>query len=466
MKIDTHNLTLSLASQKIKKQQLTATELCSACLSVYKQNKALNAFTVVDEDYVLAQAEAIDKKIKEGKKVGALAGIPIGVKDNMSTEHYFTSCASASLSNNTIPKTDATVVSKLRGEDAVIFGKTNMDEFAMGFSSTNTVYGEVSNPYNNAYSAGGSSGGSAVSVATSTVLGALGSDTGGSIRQPAANCGVFGLKPTFNSVSRSGMFPLSKTLDHVGCMTKTVKDCALLFSVIKKLPKNYSSCFKPHAPKLKVAYLADFSNAFIDKDVSDNYLNAINIIKDIGYKAEEIKFDLSAEIAHTYTVLCSTEAVESFSVFNAIHPNAIQLSKCGNEVNKRIAFGKSVLAEKDFTSINHAYLIRERVREQIADILDKYDIILSPTTLLCALKKHEEVSNEKGFTSDLFSIVCNLTGIPALNVPMGFDGNNIPVGLMIMAAHDREEDIFTLAADFEKAFRYINKNKAEKVNIK
>ncbi len=466
MKIDTQNLTLLLAAQKIKKQQITAVQLCTACLKKHKQNTSLNAFTAVDEKYVLQQAEAIDKKISKGEKVGVLAGIPIGVKDNMSTQHYFTSCASASLSNNTIPKIDATVVAKLRAEDAIIFGKTNMDEFAMGFSSTNTVYGEVSNPYNTSYSAGGSSGGSAVSVATSTVLGALGSDTGGSIRQPAANCGVLGLKPTFNSVSRSGMFPLSKTLDHVGCMTKTVKDCALLFSVIKKIPKNYASCFKKHAPKLKIAYLADFSNAFIDKEVFDNYLKAIKIIKDIGYSAEEIKFELSLEIANTYTVLCSTEAVDSFSFFNALHPNAIQLDKCGEEVNKRIAYGKSVLEEKDFTSINHAYLIRERVREQISDILDKYDIILSPTTLLTALKKHEEITNEKGFTSDLFSIVCNLTGIPALSVPMGYDSNNIPLGLMIMASHDREEDIFTLAADFEKAAKYINKISSKKESIK
>ncbi len=453
MYADIKNLSLTDAAQLIQKKQITAVELNAECLKIYGQTKNLNAFTAVDQDYVLRQAKAIDDKIAKGEKVGALAGVPIGVKDNMSTEHYPTSCASGSLSNNVIPRTDASVVAKLRLADAIVFGKTNMDEFAMGFTSTNSFFGEVSNPYNTEYSAGGSSGGSAVAVSVGSVFGALGSDTGGSIRQPAANCGVCGLKPTFNSVSRDGMFPLSKTLDHIGCLAKNVRDTALMFNVIKKKEEDYSKCFKPHKPKLKVAYLDSFDNAFIDDDVYKAYTNAVDAIKRLGYKAEGISFEFSREIAQTYTVLCTTEAVESFDFFNQLHPNSIVLDKCGKEVNKRIGFGKKILEEKDFNSINKAYLTREKVREQIADILDGYDVILSPTTLLRALKKHEDIPNEKGFTSDLFSIVCNLTGIPALSIPMGFDGNGIPLGLQIMATHDREEDIFSIAYQTETALK-------------
>lgn len=443
-------------AQKIKNKKLSSKEVCLHCLNIYQQTKELNAFVSVDSEYVLAQADKIDKKIAEGKPVGRLAGVPVGVKDNITTEFYPTTCASNCFKNGLLPKSDATVVKNLKTADAIIFGKTNMDELAMGFSSTNSAFGEVSNPYGTEYSAGGSSGGSAVSVAVGSVFGALGTDTGGSIRQPASNCGVVGLKPTFDSVSRNGVFPLSKTLDHVGCMAQNVRDCAEMFSVINANGKDFSRCFAPQKPTLKVVYLADFEGAFIDDDVKRAYFDAVAVLKQIGYKLEGIKFGFSKRIAETYQVLCCTEGVESFDDFNQLYPDTITTQKCGKEVNKRVAFGKSVLSNNP-DAVKDAFIIMESTKQYVATVLAECDVILSPTTLMRALKKHEEVSNEKGFTSDLFSIVCNLTGIPALTLPMGLDSNGIPLGLQLMSARNREDNIFALAFEIEQALQ--NKNR-------
>ena len=439
-------LSLCDAVDAIKHGETSATELNLHCLEVAKRTSELNAFVAIDEEYVLEQAASIDKKIRKGESVGAIAGIPIGVKDNMSTEVLPTSCASKSLISNTIELKDCGAVKKLRLGGGIVFGKTNMDEFAMGFSGTNTAFGEVSNPFNKEYSAGGSSSGSAVAVAVGSVFGALGSDTGGSIRQPAANCGVCGLKPTFNSVSREGMFPLSETLDHVGCLTRTVRDNALLFSVLDEKQRNFDKCFKRGAERgLKIAYLDDFGKAFADDDVLRLYFAAVKSFIDSGLDTSGLSFSFSKDIAETYTVLCSTEAVKSFREFNRVHPLSIVLEKCGKEVNKRIGFGLKVLSDADKKKKKKAEKVRAEVNEFIDKVFEGCDIILSPTTLLAAQRNDAEVDNEKGFTSDLFSIVCNLTGIPALSVPCGVDSRGIPVGLMIMARRNREEDIFSAA---------------------
>ena len=330
-------LSLCGAAAAIRNGEISASELNRHCLEVAKKTAGLNAFVVIDEQYVLEQAAKTDEKIRRGEDAGAIAGVLVGVKDNMATEVLPTSCASKSLQSNTIERKDCGAVKKLREGGGVIFGKTNMDEFAMGFTGTNTAFGEVSNPYNKDYSAGGSSSGSAAAVAAGSVLGALGSDTGGSIRQPAANCGVCGLKPTFNSVSRDGMFPLSETLDHVGCLTRSARDNALLFSVLSEKKRSFENCFLNGAERgLKIAFLDDFNNAFADDDVLRLYFASVEAFRQDGLSMQGLSFSFSKDIAETYTVLCSTEAVESFRRFNKLHPLSIVLEKCGNEVNKRI----------------------------------------------------------------------------------------------------------------------------------
>ena len=397
----------------------------------------------------MEQAAKTDEKIRRGEDAGAIAGVPVGVKDNMATEVLPTSCASKSLQSNTIERKDCGAVKKLREGGGVIFGKTNMDEFAMGFTGTNTAFGEVSNPYNKDYSAGGSSSGSAAAVAAGSVLGALGSDTGGSIRQPAANCGVCGLKPTFNSVSRDGMFPLSETLDHVGCLTRSARDNALLFSVLSEKKRSFENCFLNGAERgLKIAFLDDFNNAFADDDVLRLYFASVEAFRQDGLSMQGLSFSFSKDIAETYTVLCSTEAVESFRRFNKLPPLSIVLEKCGKEVNKRIGYGLKILNDTNRAPLEKAAKVRAEVNAFIDRVFEGCDVILSPTTLLAAQRKDAEVDNEKGFTSDLFSIVCNLTGIPALSVPCGLDGRGLPVGLMIMARRGREDDIYRAAGFF------------------
>lgn len=442
-------LSLCGAAAAIRNGQISASELNRHCLEVAKKTAGLNAFVVIDEQYVLEQAAKTDEKIRSGEDAGAIAGVPVGVKDNMATEVLPTSCASKSLQSNTIERKDCGAVKKLREGGGVIFGKTNMDEFAMGFTGTNTAFGEVSNPYNKDYSAGGSSSGSAAAVAAGSVLGALGSDTGGSIRQPAANCGVCGLKPTFNSVSRDGMFPLSETLDHVGCLTRSARDNALLFSVLSEKKCSFENCFLNGAERgLKIAFLDDFNNAFADDDVLRLYFAAVEAFRQDGLSMQGLSFSFSKDIAETYTVLCSTEAVESFRRFNKLHPLSIVLEKCGKEVNKRIGYGLKILNDTNRAPLEKAAKVRAEVNAFIDRVFEGCDVILSPTTLLAAQRKDAEVDNEKGFTSDLFSIVCNLTGIPALSVPCGLDGRGLPVGLMIMARRGREDDIYRAAGFF------------------
>lgn len=442
-------LSLCGAAAAIRNGEISASELNRHCLEVAKKTAGLNAFVVIDEQYVLEQAAKTDEKIRRGEDAGAIAGVPVGVKDNMATEVLPTSCASKSLQSNTIERKDCGAVKKLREGGGVIFGKTNMDEFAMGFTGTNTAFGEVSNPYNKDYSAGGSSSGSAAAVAAVSVLGALGSDTGGSIRQPAANCGVCGLKPTFNSVSRDGMFPLSETLDHVGCLTRSARDNALLFSVLSEKKRSFENCFLNGAERgLKIAFLDDFNNAFADDDVLRLYFAAVEAFRQDGLSMQGLSFSFSKDIAETYTVLCSTEAVESFRRFNKLHPLSIVLEKCGKEVNKRIGYGLKILNDTNRAPLEKAARVRAEVNAFIDRVFEGCDVILSPTTLLAAQRKDAEVDNEKGFTSDLFSIVCNLTGIPALSVPCGLDGRGLPVGLMIMARRGREDDIYRAAGFF------------------
>ena len=442
-------LSLCGAAAAIRNGQISASELNRHCLEVAKKTAGLNAFVVIDEQYVLEQAAKTDEKIRSGEDAGAIAGVPVGVKDNMATEVLPTSCASKSLQSNTIERKDCGAVKKLREGGGVIFGKTNMDEFAMGFTGTNTAFGEVSNPYNKDYSAGGSSSGSAAAVAAGSVLGALGSDTGGSIRQPAANCGVCGLKPTFNSVSRDGMFPLSETLDHVGCLTRSARDNALLFSVLSEKKCSFENCFLNGAERgLKIAFLDDFNNAFADDDVLRLYFASVEAFRQDGLSMQGLSFSFLKDIAETYTVLCSTEAVESFRRFNRLHPLSIVLEKCGKEVNKRIGYGLKILNDTNRAPLEKAARVRAEVNAFIDRVFEGCDVILSPTTLLAAQRKDAEVDNEKGFTSDLFSIVCNLTGIPALSVPCGLDGRGLPVGLMIMARRGREDDIYRAAGFF------------------
>lgn len=449
MNLNYDKLSLCGAAAAIRNGQISASELNRHCLEVAKKTAGLNAFVVIDEQYVLEQAAKTDEKIRRGEDAGAIAGVPVGVKDNMATEVLPTSCASKSLQSNTIERKDCGAVKKLREGGGVIFGKTNMDEFAMGFTGTNTAFGEVSNPYNKDYSAGGSSSGSAAAVAAGSVLGALGSDTGGSIRQPAANCGVCGLKPTFNSVSRDGMFPLSETLDHVGCLTRSARDNALLFSVLSEKKRSFENCFLNGAERgLKIAFLDDFNNAFADDDVLRLYFAAVEAFRQDGLSMQGLSFSFSKDIAETYTVLCSTEAVESFRRFNKLHPLSIVLEKCGKEVNKRIGYGLKILNDTNRAPLEKAARVRAEVNAFIDRVFEGCDVILSPTTLLAAQRKDAEVDNEKGFTSDLFSIVCNLTGIPALSVPCGLDGRGLPVGLMIMARRGREDDIYRAAGFF------------------
>ena len=449
MNLNYDKLSLCGAAAAIRNGEISASELNRHCLEVAKKTAGLNAFVVIDEQYVLEQAAKTDEKIRRGEDAGAIAGVPVGVKDNMATEVLPTSCASKSLQSNTIERKDCGAVKKLREGGGVIFGKTNMDEFAMGFTGTNTAFGEVSNPYNKDYSAGGSSSGSAAAVAAGSVLGALGSDTGGSIRQPAANCGVCGLKPTFNSVSRDGMFPLSETLDHVGCLTRSARDNALLFSVLSEKKRSFENCFLNGAERgLKIAFLDDFNNAFADDDVLRLYFASVEAFRQDGLSMQGLSFSFSKDIAETYTVLCSTEAVESFRRFNRLHPLSIVLEKCGKEVNKRIGYGLKILNDTNRAPLEKAARVRAEVNAFIDRVFEGCDVILSPTTLLAAQRKDAEVDNEKGFTSDLFSIVCNLTGIPALSVPCGLDGRGLPVGLMIMARRGREDDIYRAAGFF------------------
>ncbi len=448
----------------------TCVQLVEESIKAIEAKKHLNAFLEVFNDSALSQAKLVDEKIKS-KTAGKLAGVILGIKDNICYKGHKVSCSSKILEGFE-SLFSSTVVERLLAEDAIIIGRLNCDEFAMGSSNENSAYGKVLNPINEKMVPGGSSGGSAVSVAAGLCHVALGSDTGGSIRQPASFTGTVGLKPTYGRVSRWGLVAYASSFDQIGPITKTVEDAALLLEIMagkdeydttasQKEVGNYSSALNENK-KFKIAYLKECveSNG-LDSEVKKQTVDSLDKLKKSGHSVDGVDFPYLDFLVPTYYVLTTAEASSNLSRFDGVHfgyrsPNATDLESTykktrsegfGKEVKRRIMLGTFVLSAGYYDAYySKAQKVRNKIRQKTREILSQYDFIVTPSTPGTAFEFGKNSEDPiKMYLEDIFTVQANIVGCPAISVPNGTHSNGLPIGLQIMGRDFEEGNLLNLA---------------------
>jgi aspartyl-tRNA(Asn)/glutamyl-tRNA(Gln) amidotransferase subunit A len=485
MAIDLKQLTIKKAQEHLKNGDFFATELADAYLGeIEKKNGNINAYLEVFAD-VKEQAAEADKKIA-AKENGSLLGIPLAMKDNLLIKGRRASSASKILENY-VASYDSTATSKLKDAGVIFLGRANMDEFAMGGSTENSAYGVTKNPHDLSRVAGGSSGGSAAAVAMDGALAALGSDTGGSVRQPAAFCGVVGLKSTYGSISRHGLMAMGSSLDIIGPVTKTVEDAEILFDVLKGLDPLDSTSIDAEALKQKSISYGKAAGSLakkigiipklldqggIDPAVIDNFKQSVQRFKDAGYEIIEIDLPNINYSLAVYYVLMPAEVSSNLARFDGVkyglHASGGNLLEdylqtraqgFGVEARRRIILGTYVLSSGYYDAYyGKANAVRALLGQDFDAAFKQVDAILTPTTPSPAFKIGEKASDPVSmYLSDVFTVTANLVGIPAISIPSGWtdgtasDGKKLPLGIQLMAPHCREDILFSIGKDFEHA---------------
>ena len=455
----------------LKSGLITCKELTEETIKQISENHRLNAFLEVFESSALAQALIVDEKIKSGTE-GKLAGVIVGLKDNICYKGHKVS-ASSKILEGFESLYSATVVERLIAEDAIIIGRLNCDEFAMGSSNENSAYGNVLNPLNNSCVPGGSSGGAAAAVAAGLCHVSLGSDTGGSIRQPASFTGTVGLKPTYGRVSRYGLIAYASSFDQIGPITKTVQDAALVLEVISGKDKHDNTCSSEKVEsyssqineikKYKIAYIKECVEAEgIDSEVKQIILNQIETLKSLGHSVEAISFPYLDYLVPTYYVLTTAEASSNLSRFSGIHyghrtqitsdlENTYKKSRSegfGKEVKRRIMLGTFVLSSGYYDAYySKGQKVRRIIHEKTKDIFKTFDFILTPSTPGTAFEFGKNSADPiKMYLEDIFTVQANIAGIPAISVPCGNHSNGLPVGLQLMCNYFEESKLLNLAS--------------------
>jgi aspartyl-tRNA(Asn)/glutamyl-tRNA(Gln) amidotransferase subunit A len=436
----------------------------------------VQAFLTLDEENARAQAKKMDEKLGTDESKGLLFGMPIGIKDNIVTKNLRTTCASKILENFD-PIYDATVMKKLHQAETITIGKLNMDEFAMGSSTENSAFQKTRNPWNLETVPGGSSGGSAASVAAGEVLFSLGSDTGGSIRQPAAFCGVVGLKPTYGRVSRFGLVAFASSLDQIGPITRTVEDNAYLLQAISGVDPMDSTSANIDVPNfvealtgdikgLKIAVPKEYLGEGVEEEARQSILDALKVLEKLGATWEEVSLPHSKYALATYYLLSSSEASANLARFDGVRygyrtPNAENLIDMykktraegfGDEVKRRIMLGTFALSSGYYDAYyKKAQKVRTLIKKDFEDVFEKYDVIIGPTTPTPAFKIGEQVDDPLTmYANDILTIPVNLAGVPAISIPSGF-ANGLPLGLQIIGKHFDESTVYRVAHAFEQA---------------
>lgn len=434
-------------------------------LEQIRTNHHLNAFLDIYEDEVLKKAKELDKKINESGKIGKLGGIIFAIKDNIAIKNKKLTCGSKIL-ENFISLYNATVIDRLIQEDAIIIGKTNMDEFAMGSSNENSAFGNVKNPFDESRVPGGSSGGSAVAVAKNFCDVALGSDTGGSIRQPAAFCGVYGLKPTYSRVSRYGLVAFASSFDCIGPIAKSPELIAKTLEVIEGFDpndstssneptKNYSEVINHIPEKLRIGVPFNLLTEGIDQDIKKELSDLIDFLESNSFSIINIELPHLKYSIADYYLLTTAEASSNLSRYDGVKygrrfekPKSIQelytLTRdhfFGTEVKRRIILGTFVLSAGYYDAYYlKAQKIRRLIQNDFINAFEKVDLIIMPTTPTTAFKLGEKVNDPLSmYLSDIFTTSANLAGIPAINVPAGFDLKNLPIGIQLLSSFFRED---------------------------
>ncbi|ANB55914.1 aspartyl/glutamyl-tRNA(Asn/Gln) amidotransferase, A subunit [Anoxybacillus sp. B7M1] len=464
----------------LHKKEISVSDLVSESFKrIHEVEEKVQAFLTLDEERARAKAKELDEKLATEKEFGLLFGMPIGVKDNIVTKGLRTTCASKILYNFD-PIYDATVVQRLQEADAVTVGKLNMDEFAMGSSTENSGFQLTRNPWNIECVPGGSSGGSAAAVAAGEVPFALGSDTGGSIRQPAAFCGVVGLKPTYGRVSRFGLVAFASSLDQIGPITRTVEDNAYLLQVISGLDPmdstsanvdvpDYVSALTGDIRGLKIAVPKEYLGEGVSEEVRQSVLHALKVLEGLGATWEEVSLPHSKYALATYYLLASSEASANLARFDGVRygyrtdnaKNLIDMYKqtrsegFGNEVKRRIMLGTFALSSGYYDAYyKKAQKVRTLIKQDFENVFEKYDVIIGPTTPTPAFKIGEKTSDPLTmYANDILTIPVNLAGVPGISIPCGLV-NGLPVGLQIIGKHFDESTIYRVAHAFEQATDY------------
>ncbi|UQD50918.1 Asp-tRNA(Asn)/Glu-tRNA(Gln) amidotransferase GatCAB subunit A [Bacillus methanolicus] len=436
----------------------------------------VQAFLTLDEENARAAARKLDEKLGTDESKGLLFGMPIGIKDNIVTKNLRTTCASKILENFD-PIYDATVIKKLQHAETITIGKLNMDEFAMGSSTENSAFQKTRNPWNLETVPGGSSGGSAASVAAGEVLFSLGSDTGGSIRQPAAFCGVVGLKPTYGRVSRFGLVAFASSLDQIGPITRNVEDNAYLLQAISGVDPMDSTSANVDVPNfvealtgdikgLKIAVPKEYLGEGVREEVRQSVLDALKVLEKLGAAWEEVSLPHSKYALATYYLLSSSEASANLARFDGVRygyrtPNAENLIDMykktraegfGDEVKRRIMLGTFALSSGYYDAYyKKAQKVRTLIKKDFEDVFEKFDVIIGPTTPTPAFKIGEQVDDPLTmYANDILTIPVNLAGVPAISIPCGFT-NGLPLGLQIIGKHFDESTVYRVAHAFEQA---------------
>lgn len=479
--MDLMSMTAIELGKKIASGEVTSVEATQAALDrMEKLEQEYNCFVTIDREGALAQAEAVQKRIAAGELKGPLAGVPVAIKDNMCIEGMLTTCSSKILSNFK-PTYTAEAVVQLQKAGAVIVGKTNMDEFAMGSTTETSYYGETKNPWDSSRVPGGSSGGSAAAVAAEEVPYALGSDTGGSIRQPAAFCGVTGIKPTYGRVSRYGLIAYGSSLDQIGPLAKDVTDCATVLEIISthdskdstsvdRADTDFTAALVNDVKGMKIGIPRDYFGEGIEPEVKEQVLAAAKALEAQGAIVEEFDLSLVEYAIPAYYIIASAEASSNLERFDGVKygyrtaeytdlHNMYKKTRSegfGPEVKRRIMLGSFVLSSGYYD----AYYIKAlRTKALIKQAFDKaferYDVILGPVAPTTALKLGESLSDPlKMYLGDIYTVSVNLAGLPGISLPCGYDHQGLPVGLQLLAKPFDEKSIIRAAYTFEQTRNY------------
>ncbi len=479
-------LTVHELQEKIKNKELTIKEINEAYIKRIKEKEPdVQAFITELTEQGLEQAQKIQNKIDNGEKLGELAGIPIGIKDMICTKGIKTTAASKMLENFVAPY-DATVMEKINAEEMINLGKLNMDEFAMGGSTEYSYFKKTRNPWDLSRVPGGSSGGSAAAVAANMVPWALGTDTGGSIRQPASFCGIVGLKPTYGLVSRYGVIAFASSLDQVGVFTKDVQDCAMLLNVIAGHDekdttsvdigkKDYTKSLQKNIEGLKIGVPKEFYGDGINPEVKESLNNAILQYKEMGAQVEEFSLDIAQYALATYYIIACAEASSNLGRYDGIRytyrsKEAKSLKEIykksrseafGAEVKRRIILGTYVLSSGYYDAYyKRAQQVRTLVMNQFNEAFEKYDIIITPTSPTVAFKIGEKSSNPmEMYLSDICTVSINIAGLPGISIPCGVDKEGMPIGMQLVSKRFGEETIIKAAYAYEQKTKFREKYK-------
>lgn len=470
--------TATQLAEKIKAKEISVLDATKAVLEqIEKEDKTYNCYVTVDCEGALKRAEEVQKQIDAGELTGPLAGVPVAIKDNMCTKGILTTCSSKIL-NNFVPTFSAEAVINLENAGAVIIGKTNMDEFAMGSTTETSAYGVTKNPWNKEHVPGGSSGGSAAAVAAKECYFALGSDTGGSIRQPAGYCGVVGMKPTYSTVSRYGLIAYGSSLDQIGPLCKDVTDCATILETISSYDTkdstsvnredtDFTKALVDDVKGMKIGIPKDYFLEGLDGEVKAAVLKAAKVLEEKGAIVEEFDLSLVEYAIPAYYTIASAEASSNLERFDGIKygyrteefsdlHNMYKKTRSegfGPEVKRRIMLGSFVLSSGYYDAYYlKALRVKALIKKAFDEAFEKYDVILGPVAPTTAPKLGESLSDPiKMYLGDIYTISVNLAGLPGICLPCGLDSNGMPIGLQLIGDCFKEKNIIKAAYTYEQA---------------